>query len=76
MPDVPIYDYPEGTPRVGCPYRRVQAQSAVWLDLFAHYDSGFLWREGGVANQPAKYLRAMALIRSESATLTKQLDGH
>jgi len=36
--------------------------AAQWLDLYRHYENGFLFGSGAIADQPAYYLRVMRLI--------------
>jgi hypothetical protein len=33
-----------------------------WLELYKHYESGYLLRSGGLEDQPAYYLSVMRLI--------------
>jgi hypothetical protein len=48
-----------------CPVRIVTARSRSALQLFQFYRNGFLWRGGGVAEQPYRYMEQMALIEQE-----------
>jgi hypothetical protein len=45
-----------------CPRKLVSADSWQWIGIHQHYRSGFLLTGGGVIDQPAVYLEAMALI--------------
>lgn len=47
-----------------CPRRQLDGDEWNWISLFAHYRAGHLYRSGGIADQPAIYLRAMRLIES------------
>jgi hypothetical protein len=42
-----------------------------WLELYGHYRAGHLWRAGGVAEQPARYLRAMAVCQAAVGELER-----
>jgi hypothetical protein len=45
-----------------CPRGSVSGESTQWLELFHHYKAGHLLRDGGIADQPARYVAAMRLI--------------
>ena len=40
--------------------------------LWRHYEAGFLWRAGGVADQPERYLQAMEILSSEVARIVAE----
>lgn len=41
------------------------------IELFTHYQKGHLWRSGGLAEQPHRYLRQMACVGSAMAELER-----
>lgn len=45
-----------------CPRRLTTPESRRWLELFQHYQAGFLADSGGILDQPAKYMEAMRFI--------------
>ena len=45
-----------------CPRRLVTAESVAWFRLWNFYREGHLAIAGGVLDQPAAYLQAMAYI--------------
>ena len=46
-----------------CPANVVDLQEVTtWLSLYSMYKAGFLWREGGIRDQPAAYVHAMKII--------------
>lgn len=47
-----------------CPRRMVNADSIYLWSLFLHYRAGHLLEAGGIADQPAAYLKAMQFIES------------
>lgn len=47
-----------------CPRRLITYDSIRWLQLYRHYEAGHLLLAGGVLEQPALYLAAMAHIDS------------
>lgn len=48
-----------------CPRKLVHRESYEWLQLWQHYQQGFLPFEGGLMDQPGLYLAVMSLITSE-----------
>ena len=47
-----------------CPRTDIGLEEGHWLTLFRHYQSGHLYDSGGVAEQPALYLRVMRMIEA------------
>lgn len=45
-----------------CPRRMVTDDIWPWLRLYSFYESGHLYRRGGIEDQPAIYLAVMRLI--------------
>lgn len=45
-----------------CPRRLITPESRRMLELFQHYQAGFLAHSGGILDQPAKYVEAMRFI--------------
>jgi len=58
----------------GCIRRMITTQSRLFLNFYQHYKNGFLLCEGGLLNQPAKYVQAMSIINNEVAKLEKELN--
>jgi hypothetical protein len=45
-----------------CPRYHTPEDVWPWIELYGHYQSGNLYRAGGVREQPALYMRVMRLI--------------
>jgi hypothetical protein len=50
----------------------VDPQDAIWLNLYAAYQDGFLWTDGGLSKQPYAYVQAMRLISAQIAEIDKK----
>lgn len=47
-----------------CYRQAVTPRSNYLISLFTHYEKGFLYRSGGIGDQPALYVQAMTFLRS------------
>lgn len=54
-----------------CPVKLVTTETVQFLKLHGHYKAGHLYRGGGIADQPGKYLTAMERIESAINLMTK-----
>jgi len=48
-----------------CSANLIQSDHYLYLQLYALYKDGFLLHEGGISDQPARYIQAMRIIDSE-----------
>lgn len=55
-----------------CPANIVETSLVSLLNLYAAYESGFLWTGGGISNQPAAYVQSMNLIGGEVNRIQKE----
>jgi len=63
----------------GCPFRQYEDLReflAVALDAFGHYRNGFLFTEGGIAEQPYPYVKAMGILSGELAGMESENREH
>jgi hypothetical protein len=44
----------------------------MYLELHGHYANGFLWRQGGIAEQAYRYLQAMLVIEAELQRIARE----
>jgi len=69
---------PDGSTGSGCPWEACDPGALLLLSLYPHYEAGHLWARGGVAEQPAIYLEAMAVIaraRHDAQEKPKKAEG-
>jgi len=45
-----------------CPVKQVSSEAMEWMDLYMHYKNGYLPIQGGILQQPKKYLDAIGYI--------------
>lgn len=69
---VPQFHEDDGRPILGCPLARVESWAVQLLELFPHYQQGFLYAEGGVTDQPYLYVWAMNVIGSEISKIEQE----
>ena len=51
-----------------CLLPMVDDTARTWLRLHRHYRNGYLYGDGGIMDQPHKYLEAMELIDAQAAS--------
>jgi len=59
----PIYEL-DGEPIMRCPLKLIKPETYTYLRFYGHYKQGFLPNEGGLLDQPLKYLQAMEVIHA------------
>ena len=60
-----IFELEDGTQTYRCPLTFITRNSAMLIAQWPHYDKGYLPVAGGMLDQTAIYVQAMAIIGSE-----------
>lgn len=55
-----------------CPANVADLGLAPFLSLYGAWESGFLWTNGGMAQQPAIYVQAMQIIAAEVQRIERE----
>jgi len=58
----PWKDADTGERHTRCPFSDIHPESLTWMTVFSHYQDGFLYRDGAIADQPAVYCDAMRML--------------
>lgn len=72
--EYPIYTL-DGVDIRRCPLRLITPESIEYLKLYAHYKLGHLPNEGGLYDQPLKYIQAMETIAGALQELMREERG-
>lgn len=69
----PMFAIPEiGLESRTCLLPKVTEEARLMLDLYRHYKNGYLPLAGGIMNQPAAFMDAMAVIDAAAARAEAQ----